>query len=201
MIMEQILLINSVLLWIVVIFNLLVAFALARKLNEKSAAGDTVNPHVGLIVGEAAPDFVAETLQRQPVTLASFAGRQVLFLIISPNCAPCRESLSAYAATYDKAIASNTQMVLVSTGDREATQALVDEFKVTIPVIVAPHTTNTFLKDYKARGTPAYCLLDSEAKVLSAGYPGPNMGEWKSIVDSWEDAGTKSTQLALTESR
>jgi peroxiredoxin len=182
--MNQLSIINSVLLWVVVLFNLILTFALMRKL-ALSSNSRPAEP-AGLDTGVQAPGFTARTLQDQPVTLDTFAGHPTAFLIVMPNCQPCRESLPKYEALYPQAKRSGSELVLVSTGDPEATHALVDEFNLTMPVIVAPTPDNPFNKDYKIRGTPSYCIVSSTGEVKSSGYPNFNGGEWKRFVDSLE---------------
>lgn len=182
--MDQLSIINAILLWVVVLFNLILTFALIRKIASTSNSRPA--EPAGLDAGVEAPGFTARTLEDQPVTLDTFAGHMTAFLVVTPNCQPCRDSLPKYEALYPQAKRSGTELVVVNTGDPEATHALVDEFHLTMPVIVAPTPDNTFYKDYKIPGTPSYCLISSTGEVKSSGYPNFNGGDWKRFVDSLE---------------
>jgi peroxiredoxin len=186
--LDPILLLNIVLLWVAVLVNLLLTVAVIRRLNTTgtSRAKTVSEPHVGAKVGEHAPTFSAHTLTGEPVTLATYAGRSVAFIMIGPSCVPCREALPRYESLRAKAAQSGVDFVLVSTGNREDTLALVDEFNLATPIILAPQPANPFMSDFKVRGTPAYVLIDSAGIVRSAGFPDFERGEWQSMVQSWE---------------
>ena len=42
--------------------------------------------------------------------------------------------------------------------------------------------------DYKISGTPSYCLIDTQHKVQSSGYPNFDSGPWRSAIDAWAAA-------------
>lgn len=187
--LEQALIVSSILLWVVVLFNLLLTLALVRKINRPSY------PEGGLKRGTPAPEFTAETLSGEKVNLATYGGRSVAFIFVSPHCNPCRSSMPSYEALYLKAKEAGVDLVLVSTGEAAETHAFVDEFKTHLPVLVAPQPSNSFMNDYKATGTPAYCLLDEKGKVISSGYPSRDMGPWKELADAWEKGRVRTRRL------
>src|SRR5258706_10943407 len=113
--MEQFLVGSSMLLWVVVLCNLLLTLALIRKVNS----GAVDQTKVGLKEGEIAPDFMAETLSGEKVTLAMYAQREVVFIFIAPTCRPCLEALPRYNALGMKAAQSGVEIVLVSRGEKE----------------------------------------------------------------------------------
>lgn len=179
--MEQFSAISSILLWPLVLLNLLFTFALIRTYNKLATTQTTIN---GLKEGEDAPSFTAHTLGGETVTLSSYTGSTVAFLFISPTCQPCREALPHYESLRPKAAQVGVTLVLVSVGEVALTQALTKEFLISLPILLAPRTTNPFMKDYKVDGTPSYCLVNATGKVQSAGYT--NSKEWEMIVESWE---------------
>lgn len=178
--MEQVLVVSSILLWILVLFNLLLTFALLRQINTGNPRKDDLK------VGQQAPDFTAHTVEGTTVTLADYKGRSVAFLFISSTCSPCRDALPSYEALFPKAKQHGTELVLVSTADAEQTQGMVAQFNITLPVLVAPQESNSFSKDYKISGTPHYCLVDVDGKVQSTGFPSREWGNWKSLTEAWE---------------
>ncbi|HEX8220197.1 MAG TPA: redoxin domain-containing protein [Chloroflexia bacterium] len=196
--LDQLFLINAVATWLMVALNLVLVFAIIRKMNTNSVGTGKSGPFVSLKPGEPAPDFVAQTLDGRDVTLANFSGKTTAFLIIGPQCAPCMESLPKYEALYPLAAKAGVELVLVSTGDVTATTKLVNESKIRTPIIVAPPATNSFLRDYGVSGTPAYCLVSPEGKVQSAGFPDFSGGDWKKISESWQVPQASVTELAAT---
>lgn len=182
---ETVLILSMVLLWVVVLFNLLLTLALVRRTSSTQSRPpqpDWLQP------GEQAPDFTAETLGGKPVTLATYAGRSVVFVFVSPSCEPCREYVPAYNALGPVARQAGTEIVLVSVASRTETREFVDEFTITLPVIVAPQEASSFMKDYKFVETPTYCAIDAQVAVQLSGLPFPGKGEWGMLTESWKQA-------------
>lgn len=177
--MEQFVVSSLVVLWLVVICNLLLTLALIRRVNARG----TLRPTEGLKEGEIAPDFTAEALNGEQVTLATYAHCEVAFVFISPHCHPCREALLQYEALAPKATKFGVNIILVSRGNVEQTLALVREFGHKLPVLVAPEGSNSFMEDYKLFSTPSYCLLSKQGKILSCGYPHLQEGIWKRFCE------------------
>lgn len=175
--MEQFLVVSSILLWIVVGFNLLLTLALVRRINAQS-------PEMAekLKSGQTAPDFKAETLQGMAVTRANYADRPVTFVFVSPTCAPCRKELPKLEAL-SKSGPSGAELVLVSDSSMPDAQALVDEFHLTMPILVAARLDNDFMTNYKVAGTPFYCMVGVDGKVQSTGFLDET---WKKITATWE---------------
>lgn len=178
--MDVAILVSIVLLWVLALFNTLMTFALIRRVNVGSGKKD------GLEVGSFAPDFVAETVEGKRVTLETFAGRLVAFIFISPTCVPCRESLPEYEHLRPLAAHAGVELVLVNVGEAAKTQWLIDQFDLTLTVLVAPRTSNTFMKEYKVSGTPSYCLIDTNREVLASGEPSPRYMPWDNLTTSWK---------------
>lgn len=190
--MSPLTLINVVLLWVVTLFALLLTLGLVRKQNTK-------NPP-SLKVGQQAPNFTAETLSGEVVTLSTYAGRSVAFLFTGPSCSICREALPLYEDLGPKAARSGVEIVLVSVEDRDQSAAFVKEFEITLPVLIAPREQNPFMENYKIPGTPSYCLVGPKGKVQSAGYPDAKRGEWKALADSWRALDTINSTATLLRS-
>lgn len=186
--MESIFILSSILLWVLVLLNLVLTLALVRKMNSdsSSSSASTPEPDSGLEKGTSAPNFVAQNLRGETVTLAAYAGRSVALVFVGPSCGPCRDSLPRYDALYSQALSHGTELVLVSSGDKEATGAMAGEFNLQMPVLIAPQSDNRFLEDYKITSTPNYCLISSDGTVESSGSPNFKRGEWKALAQSWE---------------
>ena len=166
---------NLVLLWIVMLLNLLLTIALIRKFNRMSSFADI---NVGLEKGSQAPDFQAETLTGEIVTLAAYARKAVSFIYISLHCSPCLDKLPKLNALAPKAKQAGVELVLVSTdGDKSETAAFVKKHDLTLPVLIAPSESNSFARDYKADATPSYCILNQDSYVEAAGVFDPNWEE------------------------
>lgn len=177
--MQSISVTNLILLWIAVLLNLLLTIALVRRFNLMSTH---LSPFggmgIGLEKGSFAPDFQAETLTGETVTLADYARKAVSFIFISPHCSPCLEKIPKLNALAAKAERAGVEMLLVNTdGDKAETAAFVKKHNVTLPVLIAPSESNSFAQDYKADATPSYCILNQDSYVEAAGVFEPNWEE------------------------
>jgi peroxiredoxin len=169
--------------WAGLLLNVLVTLTLVRRVNSLTAIF-THKPD--LAVGQPAPAFEAETLAHEPVSLVTFANRNVLFVFIHPDCRACRNELPllqrlALIAKHH----ANIELVLVSEGNEIGTQALVDEFNITTLVVSAPRESNSFARDYNPNGeNPCYCLVDAQGRVISKAVVGSR--EWLSLTQALE---------------
>lgn len=180
-ILETVLVVSSVILWLVVIFNLLLTLALVRRLRATSPSQN----EIGLKSGQPAPDFTAQTLNGEIMTRSTYAGRSIAFLFISIHCAPCHDLLPQLEPLAPKAAQSGVELILVSGDGLKETKAFAEEQNINLPVLVAPRESNSFMEDYKCTATPSYCFIDANAEVISSGYPSLQWGEWKTLVESW----------------
>lgn len=179
--MQPILVTNLVLLWLVVLLNLLLTIALIRRFNRMSLFADM---DVGLEKGSLAPDFQAETLTGETVTLADYARKVVSLIFISPHCSPCLEKMPKLNALAAKAKQAGVELLLVNTdGDKAETATFVEKHNVALPVLIAPSESNSFVRDYKADATPSFCILNKDSYVEAAGVFEPDWEE--QLVRAW----------------
>jgi peroxiredoxin len=169
--MENILVISSIALWVMVLLNLLLTLGLSRRLNSRLPKIESLK------IGQLAPAFTAQTLHGETVTLSSYAGRGVTFIFTSPHCKPCREELPRIEALQPRADQAGIQLVLVSDADETETRSFAEEMGLELAILIAPRERMSFLADYKAIATPSYCLLDAEGKVWAAGLDLAELGE------------------------
>jgi cytochrome c biogenesis protein CcmG/thiol:disulfide interchange protein DsbE len=178
--METGLTVSMVFLWLVVLFNLLLTLALTRRAN---IAG-TSSLLTGLKKGQAAPEFTAQTLNGESMTLKDYR-RPTVFVFISTHCGPCQRLLPELERISPQAAQSGVDLILVSGDQFEEAQDYVREKQIHLPVLVAPRDNNAFFNDYRITATPSYCSIDSQGMVQAAGYPDSQHGEWKALCDSW----------------
>ncbi len=181
--MEQILLVSSILLWIFVTLNLLLSLAVIRRLNSFNFSNrqEDFQP---LGIGQPAPEFKAENLDGTTMTLSDYLEHgAVAFIFISPGCEPCRAKLPSLKDLEFQTSQKDIQLILVSEAEYAETAALIKEFELTFPTLIAPRLSNSFMEDYKVIGTPYFCLVSSEGKVQATG---SLLGaEWDKITSQW----------------
>lgn len=178
--METGLLISSIALWAVVLVNLLLTFALVRRINANAQS----KLKAGLEAGQLAPDFTAYTLSGETITRSTYAERNTGFVFISTHCGPCHEMLPTLEAMEPKAAQAGIELILVSVDDPIETRAYVEQRNIHLPILVAPRTTSSFMQDYQVAGTPSYCFVNEQGKVYSAGLLSMPQGDWKAL-DIW----------------
>jgi len=189
--LETVLIVSSVLLWVVVLLNVLLTLALVRRVNASGGLNAAGVSETGPTIGEQAPAFSAQTLEGEPATLESHTGRgrATALLFISAGCQPCHELLATLGELLPGARQTATDLILVSSEGRERVEALLAEFHLDMPVLLAPRDSNPFFDDYKITGTPSYCVIDEDGTVQSAGHPWPSFGAWKALTATWTRAG------------
>jgi peroxiredoxin len=161
-VVETILVISTALLWILMLFNILLTVGLGRRINSRLPRLETLK------VGQNAPNFTAWTLTGDQVSLADYAGRTVAFVFMSPNCRPCREQLLELVNVQSRSRQNGIEVVIVSDAGEAETISFISEGGAQLPVLIAPRNRTSFLSDFKAHGTPSYCVVDAQGKVLAA---------------------------------
>lgn len=137
-----------------------------------------------LPIGQGAPAFVAQTLQGESVTLATYKGRSVVFVFFAPSNSCCN-AITLCLSLAPKAAEIGITLILVSCTGDGPTRLFVDEFGISLPVLVAPRSSNRFLKEYHVSSTPAYCFINEQAIVQSGGPLNMRWGPWKELAESW----------------
>jgi len=189
--MDQILIVSSVLLWVVLFVNLFLTLAIIRRLNSMGEPGQMDKPEL-LEIGQQAPSFTAETLNGEKVTLTTYTERSAAFVFVTPSCEPCREEMPTLELLGPKAKISGIELVIVSTTSLTDTQDFVRELNIKLPVLVAPQRNNPFKADYKVPGTPFYCLINHSGKVQMTGFFD---SDWQALTEEWDDFAEKPSEF------
>lgn len=183
--MSSLTLLNSTSLWLVSGFNFLLSVAMLRQFKDLSTQMLSSGLDVGLEKGAVAPEFEAETLLGEKVTLANYP--QAVLVFISLHCSPCVGKLPMLHSLALKAKQTDIEVVLVSTdGNKAETAAFARKHKVSLSVLIAPPGNSSFVTDYKVEATPSYCFL-KHGCVQAAGLFEPDTEEqllraWTSLV-------------------
>lgn len=115
----------------------------------------------GLPIGTEAPPVELPVLDGEPISLADLRGRDTLLLFWNPDCGFCRsmhEDLLAWEAAAD---GDAPQLVVVSSGDAEATRAEGFRSRVLLDEEFGAGTA------FQANGTPMAVLIDAEGRIAS----------------------------------
>jgi len=162
--MSTVLLVSSILLWVVVLFNLLITFRLIQIV-----APDVWAEHAPkLKAGQTAPSFQIQTTDGFEVTLASFKNRPVFLTFISLQCLACMQKLPEIQSFSLLANQAEIQLLLICDADQNQAVMMIKEFTITIPLYIASND-NPIWKKYKISEVPFYCLIDEKGHVQDTG--------------------------------
>lgn len=162
--MSTVLLVSSILLWGVVLFNLLITFRLIQL-----AAPDVWAEHAPkLKAGQTAPSFHIQTTDGFEVTLGSFKNRPVFLTFISLQCLACMQKLPEIQSFSSLANQTGIQPLLICDADQNQAVMMIKEFAIAIPLYIATRD-NPIWKKYKVSEAPFYCLIDEKGCVQDTG--------------------------------
>lgn len=120
----------------------------------------------GPVVGRAAPEYVATTLEGDTVALSSLRGEVVLLNLWATWCAPCRYETPFLQALYEERRDEGFRIVGVSmdTGDaRRQVEEFVGEYGVTYTILLDPQMRG--MDAWQVLGLPATFLIDREGTL------------------------------------
>jgi peroxiredoxin len=149
-----------------------------EKRLDKLEFGEEEQP-MGLQVGNEAPSFELPDLAGETRTLAQFRGRPLLVIFFNPDCGFCKDLVPKLAALSPHPVPlplgggeggrslgeEPLQLLIISTGDREANRQLVDERKLDYPVLLQKQSE--VATAYQANGTPSGYLISEDGKIAS----------------------------------
>ncbi len=142
-----------------------------------------------LQVNAPAPDFEAETLTGEKVTLDTYSGHDVAFIFMSPHCGPCRKEIPTLEALGPLAKKNfDVDLIIVSESTPADARRFIKELKINLPLIIAPRTKSDFGKDYNPGGIhPYFCYIDRQGNVRARDPLG--IGEWPKLQRMWGSVG------------
>ena len=197
--------ISLILLWSVVLLNLLLTMRIVRwlrSIEEQRTQAVEREQLPELSIGLPAPDFKARTLTGESIRLATYAGRSILLLFVSPHCGSCRRKMPQFLKLGSQAKEhAGVEFILVSDLSSAETHTWIttmqeeDNVDVYLPVIITLNSVSEFLRTYNPRGIlPYYCLIDTQGRVQAR--DPIERGEWQRLLREWSP-----TQQSLFFSR
>lgn len=197
--MEQLLIVNSILVWLVLLGQFLLTFALIRKVNSINEITDEngkriIKPRKDFLkVGQFAPEFIAETVTGSQMTIADYVQCKVAFIFLSPGCRPCHEAIPTLEILGPLARKQGILLTLVITSDQGKAKEFVREFNVSLPTLITP-PEGKFMLDYKIGGTPFYCVVNEQRQIEATGFFDKH---WQELVEKWSRVTDQDNPLIL----
>ncbi|NOT58591.1 MAG: TlpA family protein disulfide reductase, partial [Acidobacteria bacterium] len=115
-------------------------------------------------VGEPAPRFALPDLQGAEVAFDSLLTRHTLLLFWNPGCGFCKAMAEELKRWEAKPASAETQLVFVSTGERDEIKAGSAGFRSTF----LHDQENDIAPLFGANGTPSGLMLDAEGRIASS---------------------------------
>ena len=157
-----------VLLGLVCVVNLVLTFGLIKRLREQ--AGTTAvaaEPSLAIGPGDVPGAFMVSTLDGEPVTPDTVAGRLVGFF--ASGCRPCQDALPAFAAHLGRlGDRRRTALAVVVEAGADVSH-LVDPLRDLVPVVVEP-PMGPMAEAFRATGFPSFYVLDTTGTVTVSGH-------------------------------
>jgi len=134
---------------------------------EKSLSEDKPVSAKNLKKGDPVPDFKAETLDGQTISLHDFRGKVVLLDFWATWCGPCRPEIPRIRESYLKYHDRGFEVIGISLDkDRKKLETFIEEKKVIWPQIFDGKGWNSALaRLYGVHSLPRPILLDRETRV------------------------------------
>lgn len=163
--MEGIWLVTYLLQWVLMGLLAFVVIGLMRQIGElRLRVGE--DREVGIAVGSQAPVFQGEGLNGT-VDLATMVGQRLLVLFVHPTCPPCKELFKSLNGEPEHIEKGGARVVLVSGGSQEQNREMVDEFKLSFPLVIQDGHEISDL--YGSSWTPFGFVVDEEGNVAGKG--------------------------------
>jgi len=126
-----------------------------------------------LAVGQPAPEFVAETIRGNVVSLGSMKGKITVLNMSATYCPICRAEIPILKELYARHAAEGLEIVSVLLdAEVDPVEQLVSANHLSWPqILVGVDFTKGILADYAVYGTPTYYVIDREGKIAAANVP------------------------------
>jgi methylamine dehydrogenase accessory protein MauD len=190
----NLLIFSNILLWVVVLIQLAVIFALARQIGilfERVSPVGAMISDAGPALGDKVPALALPNLNGPGLTLGRAGGRAQLVFFLSTSCPICKALLPAL-----KSIKADEQgwldVVLASDGREQLHRRLIEaENLEAFPYVLSPELGMSF----KVSKLPFAVLIDKDGKVVAKGLV--NSREQLESLFTASETGIPSYQAAV----
>lgn len=150
------------------------------KITEITADGSSikieeseeeVDPKVALRPGTKAPDFTAETLDGNELTLSDLRGKYVMIDFWGTWCGPCLEALPVIKEAYERYGGENFEIVgIANEPSLDRFEQFVERENIQWPQIPEIYEENNETQElYSVNSYPTYYLVDPDGEIVEYG--------------------------------
>lgn len=160
---------NSIILWVAVLLNLLLTVGLIRRVNTMgSGGGGVAGLPPGLPAGTPVPDATVTALDGTEVALTDLTRGPSALLFLTTTCEGCRDQLPAVRTVL--AGASGIGVVaLIATTDPADAGTYRDELPGAT-VVMAAGTTSDALARLQVHTFPMYYTVDGQGRIADTAF-------------------------------
>jgi peroxiredoxin len=154
------------------VLTLAVFWTLVSRIPVSSTPQDEAPPSPRQ--GFSAPDFSAELLDGNLITLSELRGQPVVLNVWATWCFPCRQEMPALEKVYNDFKEQGLVLIglnLTSQDSEKDVVAFVQEFGLSFPV--ALDRDGTVQRKYKISGYPTTFFIDKDGIIRSVVVGGP----------------------------
>ncbi|MEJ5309412.1 MAG: TlpA disulfide reductase family protein [Anaerolineae bacterium] len=134
------------------------------ELRSIAAIPESLTEAKGLELGTIAPAWTLTDIHDENVSLQDFVKDGVLLIFFSPQCPACIDAIPTIEKINESSI---IQVVMISQGSAEENQRLALETGFSFPIL---SWVDKVAQDYKIPGTPFFYVIDSDLKIINAGF-------------------------------
>ena len=134
-----------------------------QKKNSASAAENPDLP-VGISIGEAAPDFEAQTLSGETIHLSDYRGKTVLINVFASWCGPCQLEAPHLSQVYADIGGEDVEFIGLNLLESPAeVAAFKSEYGWEFPVVL--NQDGNLTKLYRPLGLPTSWFIDKHGII------------------------------------
>jgi peroxiredoxin len=163
-----------VVLAILLLLNLLITFAILRRLRnheERLGAGSAHTGERGALIGSRLPEFTATSTSGERVDSAEIVGPDRLVGFFSASCKACLEQATHFANHPDP---GRVALVVMDSAD-DATQAAIVAALDGAPTVITDSVSGTVATALGVTGFPQLLVLDAGGTVVAARHSVPGL--------------------------
>lgn len=148
------------------VLNLVLTLGVVRRLREHTALLSAAPSSAPLMLaaGEQADEFVASTVDGEPVARDLLAGHTVV-AFLSTSCTPCRERLPELIETARAAAGGRRQVLAVINGSDERTAQEYAERLAPVARVVVEPPRGPVTTAFGVRAFPSFAIVDDRGVI------------------------------------